>query len=81
MLAGHLIGLGAHAEGDFADAAPRLRVALDLAEELGDDAAGEPLWRCSSRGGPPSTSATIRRRTGPTGRRRLGRARAARSAS
>ena len=43
MLAEHLIGLGAHAEGDFADAAQRLRVAHDLAEELGDDAAGEQL--------------------------------------
>ena len=41
MLALLLIGLGAHAEGDFADAAPRLRVALDLAEELDDDAASE----------------------------------------
>jgi DNA-binding CsgD family transcriptional regulator len=40
MLAQLLIGLGAHAEGDFANAAPRLRVALDLAQEL-DDAAGE----------------------------------------
>ena len=43
MLAELLIGLGAHAEGDFADAAQRLRVALDLAEELDDDAAGEQL--------------------------------------
>jgi ATP/maltotriose-dependent transcriptional regulator MalT len=44
MLAQLLIGLGAHAEGDFADAAPRLRVALDLAQELDDDAAGaEPV--------------------------------------
>lgn len=39
MLAELLIGLGAYAEGDFANAAPRLRVALDLAEELDDDAA------------------------------------------
>ena len=43
MLAELLIGLGAHAEGDFADAAQRLRVAHDLAEELGDDAASEQL--------------------------------------
>jgi DNA-binding CsgD family transcriptional regulator len=41
MLAQLLIGLGAHAEGDFADAVPRLRVALDLAEELDDEAASE----------------------------------------
>jgi DNA-binding CsgD family transcriptional regulator len=41
MLAQLLLGLGAHAEGDFANAAPRLRVALDLAEELDDDAASE----------------------------------------
>jgi DNA-binding CsgD family transcriptional regulator len=43
MLGQLLIGLGAHAEGDFADAAPRLRVALDLVDELDDDAAGEQL--------------------------------------
>jgi DNA-binding CsgD family transcriptional regulator len=44
MLAQLLIGLGAHAQGDFAEAAPRLRVALDLAEELDDDAASaEPV--------------------------------------
>jgi len=44
MLAQLLIGLGAYAEGDFAQAAPRLRAALDLAEELDDDAAGaQPL--------------------------------------
>jgi len=41
MLAQLLIGLGAHAEGHFADAAPRLRLALDLAEELDDDATSE----------------------------------------
>jgi len=41
MLAQLLIGLGAHAQGDFADAAPRLRLALDLAEELNDDANSE----------------------------------------
>jgi DNA-binding CsgD family transcriptional regulator len=41
MLAELLIGLGAHAEGDFAAAAPRLRSALDLAEALDDDAASE----------------------------------------
>jgi DNA-binding NarL/FixJ family response regulator len=41
MLAQMLIGLGAHAEGDFADAAPRLRGALDLAEELDNDAASQ----------------------------------------
>lgn len=40
MLAELLIGLGDHAAGDFAAAAPRLRVALDLAEEL-DGVAGE----------------------------------------
>src|SRR6266542_2339016 len=39
-----LVGLGAHFEGDFATAAPRLRSALDLAEELDDDAAvGQPV--------------------------------------
>jgi DNA-binding CsgD family transcriptional regulator len=44
MLAQLLIGLGAHAKGDFASAAPRLRVALELAEELDDDAAsGQPV--------------------------------------
>jgi DNA-binding NarL/FixJ family response regulator len=43
MLAQLLIGLGAHAEGDFADAAPRLRVALDLVEELDDDAGEQPV--------------------------------------
>jgi DNA-binding CsgD family transcriptional regulator len=41
MLMQLLIGLGAHAQGDFAEAAPRLREALELAEELDDDAAGE----------------------------------------
>jgi DNA-binding CsgD family transcriptional regulator len=41
MLAQLLIGLGAHAQGDFAEAAPRLREALGLAEELDDDAAGD----------------------------------------
>jgi DNA-binding CsgD family transcriptional regulator len=41
MLAQLLIGLGAHAKGDFADAAPKLRVALDLAQELDNDAASE----------------------------------------
>jgi len=40
MLAQLLIGLGAHAKGDFADAARRLRVARDLAEELDADVAG-----------------------------------------
>ena len=44
MLAQLLIGLGAHAAGDFADAAPRLRDALDLAEELDEEeASGQPL--------------------------------------
>ena len=44
MLALLLIGLGAHAEGDFADAASMLRAALELAEELDDDAASkEPV--------------------------------------
>jgi DNA-binding CsgD family transcriptional regulator len=41
MLAQLLIGLGAHCEGDFANAAPRLREALELAEELENDAASE----------------------------------------
>lgn len=41
MLAQLLIGLGAYAQGDFADAAPMLRVALELAEELDGDAASE----------------------------------------
>jgi DNA-binding CsgD family transcriptional regulator len=41
MLAELLIGLGAHAEGDFAAAARRLRLAIELAEELDDDAASE----------------------------------------
>jgi len=40
MLAELLVGLGSHAEGDFAGAAPRLRTALELAEQL-DEAAGE----------------------------------------
>jgi DNA-binding CsgD family transcriptional regulator len=43
MIAQLLIGLGAHAESDFADAAPRLRIALELAEQLDDDAASEPV--------------------------------------
>ena len=43
MLAQLLIGLGAHAEGDFVDAAPKLRAALEAAEELDDDAAREPV--------------------------------------
>ena len=43
MLTQLLIGLGAHCEGDFANAAPRLREALELAEELDGDAAGEPV--------------------------------------
>jgi DNA-binding CsgD family transcriptional regulator len=43
MLAELLIGLGAHARGDFADAAPRLRVALDLAEGLDDDSSTQPV--------------------------------------
>ncbi|MDF2753550.1 MAG: hypothetical protein K0S82_1933, partial [Gaiellaceae bacterium] len=43
MVAQLLIGLGAHAKGDFADAAPRLRIALELAEQLDDDAASEPV--------------------------------------
>ena len=43
MLAQLLIGLGAHAAGDFAEAASMLRVALELAEALDDDAAREPV--------------------------------------
>jgi len=43
MLTQLLIGLGAHAEGDFADAASRLRLALELAEELDDDSASQPV--------------------------------------
>jgi DNA-binding NarL/FixJ family response regulator len=43
MLAQLLIGLGAYAEGNFADAAPKLRLALELAEELDDDAAKNPV--------------------------------------
>jgi DNA-binding CsgD family transcriptional regulator len=41
MLAKLLIGLGDHAEGDFTNAAPRLRDALEAAEELDDDATTE----------------------------------------
>jgi DNA-binding CsgD family transcriptional regulator/predicted ATPase len=41
MLRQLLIGLGAHAAGDFADAARTLRVALNLAEQLDDDSASE----------------------------------------
>jgi DNA-binding CsgD family transcriptional regulator len=41
MLVQLLIGLGIHAAGDFAAAAPRLREAIELAEELDDDAASE----------------------------------------
>jgi DNA-binding CsgD family transcriptional regulator len=41
MLAELLIGLGAHAKGDFSDGSARLRLALELAEELDDDAASE----------------------------------------
>ena len=43
MLAQLLCGLGAHAEEDFAEAASMLGVALELAEELDDDAAREPV--------------------------------------
>jgi DNA-binding CsgD family transcriptional regulator len=43
MLRQLLIGLGAHAEGDFANAAPRLRVALDLAQELDASAGDQPV--------------------------------------
>ncbi len=38
MLALLLIGIGAHAEGDFDSAVPKLRLALELAEELSDTA-------------------------------------------
>jgi DNA-binding CsgD family transcriptional regulator len=43
MLAQLLSGLGAHADEHFADAAPMLREALELAEELDDEAAKEPV--------------------------------------
>ncbi|HEY7732749.1 MAG TPA: AAA family ATPase [Gaiellaceae bacterium] len=43
MLTQLLVGLGAHARGDFAGAAPLLREALELAEDLDDGAAGEPV--------------------------------------
>lgn len=43
MLAQLLRGLGAHAEGDYADAARRLRLALELAEGLDEDAADDPV--------------------------------------
>jgi DNA-binding NarL/FixJ family response regulator len=43
MLAQLLSGLGAHADEDFAEAASMLRAALELAEELDDDAATEPV--------------------------------------
>jgi DNA-binding CsgD family transcriptional regulator len=43
MLAQLLIGLGDHAEGDFAAAASRLRAVLQLAEELDDDASAQPV--------------------------------------
>ncbi|HSL64858.1 MAG TPA: AAA family ATPase [Gaiellaceae bacterium] len=43
MLAQLLIGLGAYARGDFADAAPRLRAALDVAQELDDEAGEQPV--------------------------------------
>jgi DNA-binding CsgD family transcriptional regulator len=43
MLTQLLIGLGAHAQDDFANAAPRLRVALELAEELDDAASEQPV--------------------------------------
>jgi DNA-binding CsgD family transcriptional regulator len=39
MLAGLLTGIGEYAEGDFASAAPKLRAALELAQELDDHAA------------------------------------------
>jgi DNA-binding CsgD family transcriptional regulator len=41
MLSQLLIGLGLHAAGDFAAAAPRLREAIELAGGLDDDAASE----------------------------------------
>ena len=41
MLAQLLIGLGDHAQRDFAAAAPKLREALELAEKLDDDAVSE----------------------------------------
>jgi DNA-binding CsgD family transcriptional regulator len=43
ILAQLLIGVGAHAERDFAGAAPRLRAALDLAQELDDAASPQPV--------------------------------------
>lgn len=44
MLAQLLIGLGDHAQGDFADGASRLRIALELAEELDEDeASAQPV--------------------------------------
>lgn len=43
MLLELLIGLGAHARGDFAEAAPRLRAALDLAQELDAAASDQPV--------------------------------------
>ena len=43
MLAQLLIGLGDHAQRDFANAAPKLREALQLAEELDDDAGEHPV--------------------------------------
>jgi DNA-binding CsgD family transcriptional regulator len=39
MLSNLILGLGAHVDGDFESAAPRLRLAIELAEELQDDAA------------------------------------------
>jgi DNA-binding NarL/FixJ family response regulator len=38
MLAGLLTGIGEYAEGDFASAAPKLRAALELAQDLDDHA-------------------------------------------
>ncbi len=43
MLAELLIGIGAHADGDFETAVPKLRHALELAETLGSSTVQEPL--------------------------------------
>ncbi len=43
MLAGLLIGIGAHAAGDFETAVPKLRLALELADELDAADVTQPL--------------------------------------
>jgi hypothetical protein len=70
-----------NAKGDFETAVPKLRLALELADEpVGTGLRSALRWRSSSPDGLPFTSATIGRRTGLTMRRQPGHEKQARSA-